>query len=863
MDEITEKELQKILVNLRIGIAKIETGGHSNPYSATAGDKNKDGKPDSSATGKYQFLKSWLEDNNGVQGIKSFAKKSGVFNEVNDMSDFRSQPELQEAYFTYYAKEVLIPQALKTAVKNPLNLSIDEIASQFHFQPPKVAKDSIQSGNLVKETGTNASGARYINLYRKGLKDFGLKPVTFNDIIKAKEQEALDSGKEVNLSDNEKSIKKNNEKIKEQFAKKDKAISDLDIDQGSKEKLRNDLFQEAVDNGTYEIANEYIEEENQKKENEFNEYKELIDLAQKIEVNYYESDNKKGTKRRFAENAFFVNWNSEDTEQREKLREKYDFFLTKNKTGDYDNHINQEKLFKTIQKKYKNITGKEIKISPGLGGDKNKGVIDTNNFKNILSKTFGNVNRSGNLVFKDSSVTNPQLLKRTPIDPKNYIKKELPETDNNNQEDSSSSDNSSSSAKKTSTSDKVNPETKENESIDNNSLEEHLSRQLGLFSTKEQQFNYGETKQELPIDAITGLALGLIGDKQAKDANIPLRTEEVSDAVKMFTAELAQRSKQGLPVEVEAKMRNDLAESFQAGLTNVVNASAGNRASVLGNLGGLDANKNKGMVAIQMADYQAKEKAFAQYGQALMYQNDFNSRRDIANHAIEFGEAKTDQKNGRDLATAGFSKLMDALKYQKENGPGSAKDQYRSLLMQKMFGFDPKMKDDGTGDIQGTKSFFDKRKGLVSENLAKTKEMYEKFGTLNPDQKKALGLLTNETSDNKKIDGMMNFLLENPEQDLSKLSMDNLDIASKKNDYSLLSLDRDKALQPNKDVLKSNEINLSSEDLNDEGSGLADPSNPMGPLNAYPEEEKLKTPSLATNPFNTQLASMDEYYNNQ
>ena len=52
------------------------------------------------------------------------------------------------------------------------------------------------------------------------------------------------------------------------------------------------------------------------------------------------------------------------------------------------------------------------------------------------------------------------------------------------------------------------------------------------------------------------MALGLIGDNMADKANIPLRTEEVSQAMKNYTAELAKRSKEGR-AEVRKRVNAD------------------------------------------------------------------------------------------------------------------------------------------------------------------------------------------------------------------------------------------------------------------------------------------------------------------
>lgn len=359
-----------------------------------------------------------------------------------------------------------------------------------------------------------------------------------------------------------------------------------------------------------------------------------------------------------------------------------------------------------------------------------------------------------------------------------------------------------------------------------NFADEFFNRELDLNSVDGNQVNYEPGKKEINVDAIMGLALGIIGNDQAKNAKIPLRTEEVDQAMKSYIAEIKERSEQGLPVEIEAAMKSQLADAYQGGLENIVNASAGNRATVLGNLGSLEAAKNKGLMDISIADYEAKDRAFAQYGKALEYVNDFNARRDIANHGIEYAEAKEKQQEGKQLADAGFGKLMDAIKYQKENGPGSANDMYRSMLMQSMFGFDPKMPDDGTGSKVGTKSYYDKMKLNKQVRVADTEKLQARYQALNKDAKGAFNKVMEQNQDYNVLSGYLDYLEGNTDKDFSKVNAKELGTALEKNDFSLLE-------QNPFDMLKqaTNSATKTIEDVN---------KNPLG----------TDIPDLSTNPFN-------------
>ena len=790
-----ERELERILANLRIGIARIESGGSTNPYQARPGfkkyakghakegqfilDENGEKQRISSATGKYQFLKSWLKDSisNGkrFKGIKSFAAESGLFDPVETMDDFANQPELQEAFFTHYAKEVLIPAAEKAIVKNPLNLSIDEAASQFHFQAPQVALKGIQSGSLTKKTDTNVSGYKYIDRYREGLNEVGLKPVTANDIIQAKKEKLLP------LTANEKSIEKRNEEVVKQFEEKNKAIDKLGLEQGPTEALRKKLFQQVTNSGHKEIINASIESKNKKEELSYTEkiadYKILQELVENSTVGY---NNKKNEFNK--DEAYLEVLTKEDRAKYEKLKDKYDFFTDpKGKNYPAGVTMNTEKMLKAFEGLHKDITGEEIKVTAGYDKNTNEkgsyGVMNPEIFASGL-KIFTE-NKKGKIQLEGLGGTIVPFKKTATIG-KDIVS------------DQSMSEKYDPKEDETKTEEDVKEEVKEAEKVKASTspnaglTDEYFKNELALNSLQDDQMNYQPGKKELNIDAIVGLSLGLIGNEQAKNAKIPLRTEEVSQAMKNYTAELAAKSKEGLPVEVEAQMKGLLADAYQGGLAQIVNASAGNRATVLGNLGALEQAKTKGLVGIQVADYEAKDRAFAQYGKAIEYINDFDTRRDIANHAIKYQEGKEKQKEGKELAAAGFGKLIDALKYDKENGPGSANDMYRSLLMQKMFGFDPKAKDDQTGNVVGTKSWYDKNKQATQDKFKDKMGVYDAFQKLNPNARKVVDEAMALTQDPTVINGLISHLQSGA--DPLKMSMENLQEAIKTKNYGLLTV---------------------------------------------------------------------------
>lgn len=801
MDEDQLKE--EFYQRLRLGLSSVESNGKHNAQN-----------PQSTAAGKYQFTDYWLE-RAGKDSIKTFAKNSKVFNVPNSLEDFKADKELQEAYFSYYAKNVIYHQA-KSFVKgsNPLGLSLDQAGAILHFQGYNEAKQQIDSGKLAKKTKKGVNGAKYdnisvaeyVNKYTKTLAQNRIAPIS----------------KKATIDDKEK------QKIIANFQQRNDDINKLK--EGGvevRESLRKKLYQEVVDNGDKEIINDYIEKKNIEGQKEYNikleEYNELKSVLEKLDINYNVKNEKGKLKRTIKDYSFFKLNQDSDVKQRNKLAKKYPDLFLKTINSAYPSPVDSKKIIAKVESLHKELTGNDVKI----------------NLKDLSAQGFyayPEGDKTGKFNLKDFNVTGDNYTKLSPISLTPSIK-EIPEESEKEEE---KKDNKKPESKTT-----TSAETKKPEAGETTLADDYFNNALGLAGVDGSQLNYEPGKKELPIDAITGLALGLIGNNQAKQAKIPLRTEEISQAMKSYTAELAERSKSGLPVEIEAMMKNQLADAYQGGLANIVNASSGNAAVVLGNLGSLEQAKTKGLVAIQVADYEAKDRAFQQYGQALQYANEFDARRDIANHGIKYTEAKEKQAEGKQLATAGFAKLIDSLKYDKENGPGSANDMYRSLLMQQMFGFDPKMKDDGTGTVPGTKSYYDNQKGLKQAELEGYKELKNKYNTLNPQAKGLFNKVLKQTQDKSKLNGLVDYFQQNPNADASIMSTDNIDIALERNDFSVLALSREAALNPKKTLTEGESGILGQNTASAAVGGLGG-----GLTNTLSNITAPKIPTLATNGFN-------------
>lgn len=846
-----KKNIDYLIENLRIGISKVESGNFKNPYEARPPLDPKTGKRISSATGKYQFLKSWLKDTKNatgkkVKGIASFAKDSGLFGDVNNMEDFRQSPELQEAYFSYYAKNVLLPEAEKIMTKNPANLSIDQISATLHFQGYPSARRQIQSGEFDGKTKTNVSSKRYLDVYNKELQTKGRDSISTVEYSKVKSETASSPQEKKEAAVIEKEISKNKDAIIKDFEDRNKKIDQSDIPKGAKESLRKKLFSEAVANGTEDIINEYIENQNKiSSENNLQEkaeFEELISVAEKIRYKIVEDSN--GNKA-LKPDAILPNFKSGDRKQYQKLVDKYGIAGSSNKSLS----VNASKLFSVIGNKYKNLTGETFNFD--VNDQSNKDIST-----GIVSLFNVGPGKEAVIDFKEIAPYQ-NIKKRQVIDREMYpeaVKKR-------NEKISPPEEPNEEISEKTDDKGKVKGKVKDpEENSESTGLASQFysgESQLNILENKPGQ---ADTKFDLPIDAVTGLALGLIGKNKDEKTKLPLRTEQLSDAFNNHIAQLAEKSKQGLPVEVEAAIKSKLADAHQAGLANIVNASSGNSALVLGNQGQLQGNLVKGLVDLQVADYEVKERYFQQYGDALMYENDFDSRRDIANHSIRYQEASRKKTDARELASAGFSKMIEGIRYQKENGPGSTNDMYRSYMMQQIFGFDPKMKDNGLGDTKGTKSYFEKGKAKALENKKIADERNEIFQALSPESKKLMDVFV---ENNTNSDDVAAYALQMRDDELARKYQKKEDTVVKTNvgsnvqdnEYSEGLTDSDQSKVNNN--IYDQELTRAAADKKIIPPGLTDevslPKNNSGPPPALNGE-----PPLALNPDGT-----TDLYNNE
>lgn len=217
--------------------------------------------------------------------------------------------------------------------------------------------------------------------------------------------------------------------------------------------------------------------------------------------------------------------------------------------------------------------------------------------------------------------------------------------------------------------------------------------------------------------AASSLVGALYGLHEA-NKDTPKRDEEISEAVLRYVQEQKKLSEIGLRPEEEAYAKNMLSESYNTTIENLVRASAGNRNLVLGNMGRADALKNAELTKLALADAEAKRVAYAQYGEAIKYINDFEANKAIAQNERDYNEAMLNKQSGGELAAKAFQNLLNEIDYQRNYGPGSLYDAYTKDMYKRVFNVNPDLPDDENTPYTN------------AYNEKKYKENMEKFGEL-------------------------------------------------------------------------------------------------------------------------------------
>lgn len=246
---------------------------------------------------------------------------------------------------------------------------------------------------------------------------------------------------------------------------------------------------------------------------------------------------------------------------------------------------------------------------------------------------------------------------------------------------------------------------------------------MNKFDTEyaDPKFKYTPGKQQIPFDAVIGLASGIMG-MEAADVDIKYRDEKISEGLMLYAQDLERIKRIGLPPEIEADLNMKISGAYQTGIENIVRASGGNRNLVLGNQGQVENARMNSLVQVSAMDIERRDKAMAAFGELQQYINEFDSRRDIANNERQYNEDQKQQMAGMQLAQSGMASFIDSLNYQRDNGPGSANDMMRQYFEFSTTGI---LKGAAPGEI-GSPEYFAQKK-IENDVLIKNKNEYAQF----------------------------------------------------------------------------------------------------------------------------------------
>ena len=713
------------LKNFKAGLMA-ETGGTAD-YSIV----NNSGKKPTKATGKYQFLPGVWE-----KQVRAFASKNGY--EWKDWeSSFKGNAELQEHFFQNYYDTVVWPEVKRAKNSGELEkskLSMDEYAYAVHFDGVNGGKRFLNP-NYVRKSDDygNPDSTKVFKNYKNYREKFGGVPVyghTKEDLEK-KLNEYDKEIESINANDN--------------FSDELKAAKVINV---NKKYQNQGYILPNTSDGKPQGFNLIIEERNKAKEEKVND---LVSLTKKnLNVNYdIKKDakgneiqvlNKKQDKRLPYSNSSYYSKTYAGLdltkEEYDKLKKKYPNLVTKNNNlsqidGDY--LVNLEELDDNLFKETGVKLFNEVQFNRGnhkttqFIRNKNQ-KIDVNVSSTLKNKFGATTNLGGVFSFGEVNIPSNKLTRST----LGYIQDLEEATDTTPEETTPTVDTADATAKEIEAAKRMSMEKKE---VPTTLATDDFFRNpdevpQGVVSD--------EFKDNFPWAQVLGNAAGAFTGIAMADKKIPMRDEQVSDAFRDYAAKIKKLSEIGLRPEEEAYAKRMITESYTGSIDQLVKASGGARNLVLGNLGRVDAQKNKSLIELAVADASAKTDALHKYGEAMQYINEFDARRDIANNERKYKDVLMTKEAGAQLAQAGFAGVIDTLNEYRDNKPGSINHLRRSYFYREHFGYDPQLKDDGTGNTKYTFSWFKKQNENLAKKAVEFNEVRDIYWKLDEDGRKKM-----------------------------------------------------------------------------------------------------------------------------
>jgi len=709
MPKTKDPRYEQFVKEFKAGLVGAESGGD---YSAInqAAVKKYGANSNMVARGKYQMVPKYHWED-----IKNIARKNKRPVPAN-YDDYLKDTVLQELHFDWYTENKVWPTVNRDSTKAVnAGLSLGAYGYYNHFDP-SAAKKFITTGEHRKATDLNPSGKKVISNFENSRNKSGVQPYYGYSEADYEREYNNYTSQIKNIDSNE----NYSEEIKGQL--KGELYN----------KYRNQGYiQPNGPNGTPNGFNMIIDKRNKAKQKEFEEAKKSLsddlDILNKSEVLYVTKNGK--VKIQSLNNSPMT---VDDKKQLEKIIEKNPGLFKRGMNARNDIDL---KYVKNVEKKYETLTGKKLNL---LNPDNTKGKdldLDVSKFS-VLGKKFGDMlgessSYSGTpMLSKDFEVG--EVKKQSFIDYIPSTEEEETPAEVTPEEKAPVVDATNATAKEIEKAKRMSMEKKE--------VPTTLASD-DFFRNKEevpQGVDSQDFKDNFPWAEVLGNAAGAFAGLSMADKRIPMRDEQVSDAFRNYAAEIKKLSEIGLRPEEEAYAKRMITESYSGSIDQLVKASGGARNLVLGNLGRIDAQKGKSLMELAVADASAKTDALHKYGEAMQYINEFDARRDIANNERKYKEVLMTKEAGAQLAQVGFSGMMDSLNEYRDNKPGSVNHAYKSMMYRKIHGYDPQLKDDGTGNTKYTFSWMKKQNENISKAALEHNEIADMYWKMDDNERKQM-----------------------------------------------------------------------------------------------------------------------------
>ena len=564
------------------------------------------------ALGKYQFVPQshWAN-------IQKFAKDSGL-PVPQTYDDFLKNHTFQDQYFEYYVQKEVFPWAQENKGKVP-GLALDDLGYMYHHDGKGGANEFVRTGKFKEATKYNPKGEDSLNGFRIARKANGGTPV---------------------YGYTNEEVATNYEKFKNEIAEIEKNPNHLSADLIGKMKL--DVHQRYTTEGYIDDFNAANTEKNKANEISANNQKKVLTgLKTMLENPDYLSATDVKYGKPF--NNITMAIPRSEYEQLSEIKEfdKYKKYFVGNaskaKPGKNKEYVtlsipttnNKNNLLNELQNDIRSIPGNEdFSIY-----DKNGKLSENSN--NYFSRISNDVIQNELLSDTKLQLPSHNLSRINEVIPKIApIQKVYPDVvPGTTTEQTKPEETPAAATTPAGPSDtqqwiayQKEKDAAAQKAKDDSLLSDYFGN--GLDETVPEDPN-AKKKDIFPYADVLSQISGTIAGLGMANKKINYRDEQVNDDFRNYAAELSKLSQIGLRPEEESYAKRMLTEAYQGSVNKITENSNGNRNTVLGNLGRVDAQRNKGLMDIAIADAQAKNEALGKYGEAMKYINEFDARREI------------------------------------------------------------------------------------------------------------------------------------------------------------------------------------------------------------------------------------------